>query len=52
MTSGCFLFVDGGPDGDWEQDAGRLFKTLLDEDPAFLTSILPMNKEQLVALKL
>ena len=48
---GCFLFVDGGPDGYWEQDAVRPFRTLLDEDPAFVTSILPMNKEQLIAVR-
>lgn len=52
MTPGCFLFIGGGPDGYWEQDAVRPFKALLDEDPAFLTSILPMNKEQLIAVKL
>jgi len=52
MVSGCFLFVDGGPDGYWEQDAVRPFRNLLDEDPAFVTSILPMNKEQLIAVRI
>lgn len=48
---GCFIFVDGGPAGHWESGAGRGFKQLLEDDPAFLVSILPMHKDQLIAVR-
>ncbi len=51
MKSGCFIFVDGGPAGHWESDAVRGFKALLEDDPAFLVSILPMHKDQLIAVR-
>ena len=51
-ANGCLIFVDGGPDGYWERDAARGFKKLLDEDPHFLVSILPMHKEQLIAVRI
>ncbi len=47
----CVIFLDGGPEGYWESDAVRGFKTLLEEDPDFLVSILPMHKDQLMAVR-
>ena len=51
IAPGCFIFVDGGPEGYWESDAVRGFKALLEDDPAFVVSILPMHKEQLIAVR-
>lgn len=51
IAPGCFIFVDGGPDGYWESEAGRRFRTLLEDDPCFLVSILPMHKDQLIAVR-
>lgn len=52
LAPGCFVFVDGGPDGYWQSGAGRDFRTLLEGDPAFIASLLPMGKEQLVAVRI
>jgi predicted O-methyltransferase YrrM len=52
LAPGCLFFIDGGPEGYWESDAARSFKTLLEDDPSFLVSILPMHKDQLVAVRL
>ena len=51
IAPGCFIFIDGGPEGYWESGAARGFKALLDDDPAFLISILPMHKDQLIAVR-
>ena len=51
IAPGCCIFVDGGPEGYWESDAARGFKALLEDDPAFLVSILPMHKDQLIAVR-
>ena len=50
LAPGCFVFVDGGPQGYWESDAAQGFKTLLEDDSAFVVSILPLHKEQLIAV--
>lgn len=50
-ADGCLIFVDGGPDGYWERGGGRELKGLLDADPDFLVSVLPMHKDQLLAVK-
>lgn len=46
------IFVDGGPDDYWESGAGADFRARLESDPAFLVSILPMHRDQLVALRI
>ncbi len=51
IAPGGLIFIDGGPDGHWESDAVRGFKTSLEKDPAFLVSILPMQKVHLVAVR-
>lgn len=51
LAPGCLLFVDGGPDGYWESEAAAGFLRLLAEDPSLLVTILPMHKEQLIAVK-
>ncbi len=51
IAPGCFIFIDGGPEGYWESGAAGGFKALLDDDPAFLISILPMHKDQLIAVR-
>ena len=51
IASGCLIFIDGGPDGYWESEAPQRFRVLLEDDPSFLVSILPMHKDQLVALR-
>jgi predicted O-methyltransferase YrrM len=51
LVPGCIIFIDGGPDGWWEADDVRSFKTLLENDPAFVVSILPMHKQQLIAVR-
>lgn len=51
MASDCLLFVDGGPDGYWESEQARGFRRLLEEDPDFIVSVLPMHKEQLIAMR-
>ena len=52
IAPGCFIFVDGGPEGYWQTEAARGFKKLLEDDPAFAVSILPMHKDQLIAVRL
>lgn len=49
---GCVIFVDGGPEGYWESEAVAGFKALLEDDPAFVVSILPMQKDQLIAVRI
>lgn len=51
MAPGCLFFVDGGPEGHWESEPGESFKALLEEDPCFVVSILPMHKDQLIAVR-
>ena len=51
IAPGCFIFVDGGPPGHWESDKVQGFKVLLEDDPSFLVSILPMHKDQLIAVR-
>ena len=51
LAPGCLVFVDGGPDGYWETGAGRELKTLLDDDPEMLVCVLPMQKDQLMAVR-
>jgi len=51
IAPGCFFFVDGGGEGYWESGAGRDFKALLEDDPAFVVSILPMHRDQLIAVR-
>ena len=52
IADGCLIFVDGGPDGYWDEDGAKAFVRLLDEDPCFLVSILPMHKDQLIAVRI
>ena len=52
IAPGGLIFVDGGPDGYWESKAVCPFKTQLEDDPAFLVSILPMQKDHLVAVRI
>lgn len=51
MAGGCTMFVDGGPDGYWDTGGGGALKALLDEDPELLVCVLPMHKQQLVAVR-
>ena len=51
IAPGCLFFVDGGPEGFWQSDAVRGFRTLLEDDPSFLVSILPMHKDHLIAVR-
>lgn len=50
-ADGCLIFIDGGPDGYWDAGDGRELKALLEDDPDFLVALLPMHKEQLLAVK-
>ena len=52
LAAGALLFVDGGPPGYWESGAARAFKQRLAAAPDWLVSMLPMHKEQLLALRL
>lgn len=52
IKPGCLIFFDGGPEGYWEREEARDFKATLDEDPCFLVLMLPMHKEQLVAVRI
>lgn len=51
MTQGCFLFIDGGPAGYWQSGSVRTFVEALENDPEFVFSILPMKKDQLIAVR-
>ncbi len=51
-ADGCMIFVDGGPEGYWEGDAARGFVELLEEDPCFIVTTLPMHKDQLIAVRI
>ena len=51
LAPGCFVFVDGGPPGYWESEGVREFKQRLEEDPQFVVSIVPMKKDQLIAIR-
>jgi predicted O-methyltransferase YrrM len=48
---GCVIFVDGGLEGHWESKEVAGFKERLEGDPAFIVSILPMKKDQLIAVR-
>ena len=50
LAKGCLLFVDGGPEGYWES-RGAAFRELLENDPDFIGSVLPMDKDQLMAVR-
>ena len=54
MTPGAFLFVDGWSKVEqWDEDPDwAAFKRGLDEDPDYLTHILPLKKSHLVAVRL
>jgi predicted O-methyltransferase YrrM len=53
LTSGCLLFVDAGPPGCWEtDDASRAFKESLERSPDYIVTLLPMHKEELLAVRL
>ena len=52
IAVGCIIFVDGGPEGYWESEAVAGFKALLEHDSAFVVSILPMQKDQLIAVRI
>ncbi len=52
IKPGCLIFFDGGPEGYWEREDVRDFKALLEDDPSFLVSILPMHKDQLLAVRI
>ena len=52
MALGCLIFFDGGPEGYWEREDVRDFKTCLEDDASFLVSILPMHKKQLLAVRM
>ena len=52
MAPGCLIFFDGGPEGYWEREDVRDFKTCLEDDASFLVSILPMHKQQLLAVRM
>lgn len=52
MSQGALLFVDGGPDGYWDRDDVRPFRTALEEDAGFVVSMVPMRKQQLVAVRI
>ena len=49
---GCLMFFDGGPGGYWDREDVGDFKTLLEEDPSFMVTMLPMHKEQLLAVRI
>ena len=51
MAPGCLLFVDGGPPDYWSTGAGASFRALLEEDPSFVVSILPMHRDELIAVR-
>lgn len=51
LAPGCIVFVDGGPAGYWDSDAVRGFKAALEDDPGFLVAVLPMRKDQLIAVR-
>lgn len=51
VAPGGIIFVDGGPADYWESGAGHDFRALLEDDASFLVSILPMHKNQLIAVK-
>lgn len=52
LAPGGLMFVDGGPDGYWDQEGPSRFKALLEDAPAWLTCVLPMHKDQLLVLRL
>lgn len=52
MAPGCLLFVDGGAPGYWESDGVREFRALLEGDPSLLVCVLPMHKDELLAVYL
>ncbi len=51
MAVGCLLFEDGGPAGYWERDVVRDFKAPREGDPCFVVTVLPMHKDQLIAVR-
>ena len=51
IAPGGVVFVDGGLEGYWESDGVRGFRALLEEDTSFVVSILPMHKDQLIAVR-
>jgi hypothetical protein len=52
MAPGCSIFFDGGPDGYWEREEVRSFRKVLDDDPCFVASVVPMHKEQLIVVRI
>ena len=50
VRPGGSIFIDGGPPGYWGSDGVREFRLHLENDPAFLVSILGMKKDHLMAV--
>lgn len=50
LAPGCLIFVDGGPEGYWESEGTSRFRERLQDDSSFRVAILPMHKDQLVAV--
>ncbi|MDH3685026.1 MAG: class I SAM-dependent methyltransferase [Myxococcales bacterium] len=51
IAPGGLCFVDGGPEGYWDSEGVLEFRTRLEDDPAFVVTILPMHKDQLIAVR-
>ncbi len=51
MAVGCLLFVDGGPAGYRDRDVVRDFEAPLEDDPCFVVTVLPVHKDQLIAVR-
>lgn len=51
IAPGGLCFVDGGPEGYWDSEGVREFRAQLEDDPAFVVTVLPMHKDQLLAVR-
>lgn len=52
LAPGALLFVDGGPDGYWDSEPARPFMQRLEDASDFVVARLPMEKQQILAVKL
>jgi predicted O-methyltransferase YrrM len=51
IAPGGLCFFDGGHAGYWDSDGVREFREQLEADPAFVVTILPMHRDQLLAVR-
>lgn len=52
LAQGGLIFIDGGPDGQWESDALTPLRERLYADERLVVTLLPMQKQHVLAVRL